>query len=160
MYAAWEKVGRRGYADGSAHRILSDLSALAGDRRERLIVAGDWNLLRGYGEDGNLYWKARYDTVFDRADALGLHYVGPEFPNGRQADPWPAELPPDSGCVPTFHHPRQSPPPQPDNSTSCSPPRLWSTASGRARSTNLTHGDPATTAESSSTLRSKPGSTA
>ncbi len=109
VYAAWEMVGRRGYADGSAHRILSDLSALAGDRRQRLIVAGDWNLLRGYGEHGDSYWKTRYDTVFDRAEALGLHFVGPEYPNGRQADPWPAELPPDSLCVPTFHHSRQSP---------------------------------------------------
>jgi hypothetical protein len=47
--------------------------------------------------------------VFDRAEALGLRFVGPSFPNGRQADPWPAELPVDSTCVPTFHHSRQTP---------------------------------------------------
>ena len=75
VYAALGDLGRRGYADGSAHRILSDLSALAGNRRERLIVAGDWNLLRGYGEHGDPYWKERYDTVFDRAEALGLRFV-------------------------------------------------------------------------------------
>lgn len=47
-----------------------------GSTRHRLIVAGDWNILRGYGEYGSKYWKARYDTVFDRAEALGLRFVG------------------------------------------------------------------------------------
>jgi len=47
--------------------------------------------------------------VFERAEALGLRFVGPQFPNGRQADPWPDELPRDSLCVPTFHHSRQNP---------------------------------------------------
>jgi hypothetical protein len=113
VYAAWETAAnpRRGYADATAHRILSDLSPLLGGRRPppRLIVAGDWNLLRGYGEFGDLYWKARYDSVFNRAEALGLQFVGPEHPNGRQADPWPDELPRDSLCVPTFHHAGQKP---------------------------------------------------
>jgi endonuclease/exonuclease/phosphatase family metal-dependent hydrolase len=109
VYAAWETAGKTIFADGSAHRILSDLSVLMGRRDHRLIVAGDWNLLRGYGEVGNAYWKARYDTVFERADALGLRFVGPQHPNGRQADPWPDELPDDSLCVPTFHHSRQTP---------------------------------------------------
>jgi hypothetical protein len=111
VYAAWEKVGARGrgYADGSAHRILSDLSALMVRPDHRLVVAGDWNLLRGYGEYGDRYWKARYDTVFERAEALGLRFVGPQYPHGRQADLWPDELPRDSRCVPTFHHSRQNP---------------------------------------------------
>lgn len=110
VYAAWEAGAGRGYADGTAHRILSDLSALLGRRPpHRLIVAGDWNLLRGYGEVGDGYWKARYDTVFERAEALGLRFVGPQYPNGRRADPWPDELPRDSLCVPTFRHSRQTP---------------------------------------------------
>ena len=116
VYAAWEAMpSSRIYADGSAHRILSDLSVLMGTTGHRLVVAGDWNILRGYGEHGNAFWKARYATVFDRAEALGLHYVGPSFPNGRQAEPrqlaepWPGELPPDSLCVPTFHHSQQNP---------------------------------------------------
>jgi hypothetical protein len=37
----------------------------------------------------------------------GPAVVGPRFPNGRQAEPWPAELPADSDCVPTYHHSRQ-----------------------------------------------------
>jgi hypothetical protein len=75
----------------------------------RVAGGGDWNLLRGYGEHGDRYWQARYDTVFARAETLGLRFVGPEYPNGRQASPWPKELPLDSRCVPTFHHSGQSP---------------------------------------------------
>lgn len=104
VYAAWETAASRRYADGAAHRILSDLSGLLGRHNHRLVMAGDWNILRGYGELGDSYWKARYDTVFDRAAALGLRFVGPEQPHGRRADPGPDELPRDSLCVPTFHH--------------------------------------------------------
>jgi endonuclease/exonuclease/phosphatase family metal-dependent hydrolase len=52
----------------------------------------------------------RYHTVFDRADALGLRFVGPQAPDGGpQAEPWLPELPRDSKCVPTFHHGRLAP---------------------------------------------------
>ena len=47
--------------------------------------------------------------MFSRAEALGLQFVGPEYPNGRRADPWPDELPRESRCVPTYHHSRQTP---------------------------------------------------
>jgi endonuclease/exonuclease/phosphatase family metal-dependent hydrolase len=68
------------------------------------------NILHGYGEYGSRYWKGRYDTVFDRMAALGLKFVGPQAPEGgRQADPWPKELPVESLNVPTFHTNRQSP---------------------------------------------------
>jgi exonuclease III len=110
VYAVWETSDGRGYADAAAHRILSDLSWLTGTgRRHRLVVAGDWNILYGYGEHGSDLFAARYQTVFDRAAALGLRYVGPRWPEGRQADPWPDELPRDSTCVPTFHHSQQTP---------------------------------------------------
>jgi Endonuclease/Exonuclease/phosphatase family len=109
VYATWEMSANRGFADASAHRILSDLSVLMGTGRHRLLIAGDWNILRGYGEYGNAYFRGRYATVFDRAEALGLRCVGPEYPNGRRADPWPDELPADSLCVPTFHHSQQTP---------------------------------------------------
>ena len=42
-------------------------------------------------------------------EAMGIPCIGPEFPNGRQADPWPDELPRDSRNVPTFHTVRQRP---------------------------------------------------
>jgi exonuclease III len=106
-YAAWERpVGWSSpiYADASAHRLLSDLSSLITNRStHRVVLAGDFNLLYGYGEKGSPYWAARYNTVFDRAEAMGLRFVGPQHPNGRQAEPWPEELPKDSENVPTFH---------------------------------------------------------
>ena len=112
--AAYEKphqsTGRMAWdiTDASLHRVISDLSLLIGRQRgHRIIVAGDLTVLYGYGE--NDYWKRRYDTVFDRMAALGLPLVGPRHPNGRQADPWPGELPKDSLNVPTYHHSRQTP---------------------------------------------------
>ena len=110
VYAPWDRTGSGGlYADASAYPVLSDLSALMYTSKHRLIIAGDWNILFGYGEHGDGYYAARYATVFDRAAALGLTFVGPQAPNGRQAQPWPEELPRDSLCVPTYHHSRQTP---------------------------------------------------
>ena len=89
MYGMWERPISGPsiiYADASAHRLLSDLAALIPTRRgHSLIAAGDLNILNGYGEHGDAYWKARYTTVFDRAAAMGLVFVGPQAPNGRQA---------------------------------------------------------------------------
>lgn len=91
------------YADASVHRLISDLSALIGRKKDhKIIVSGDLNILYGYGEYGNVYWKRRYNTVFDRMSALGLRFVGPQYPGGQQASPWPAELPVDSLNVPTY----------------------------------------------------------
>jgi len=110
VYAVWQGTPEGViYADGSAHRILSDLSVLMPSPNHRLLVAGDWNILFGYGEHGDSFYKSRYATVFARAEALGLRFVGPQHPHGLQAEPWPDELPRDSRCVPTFHHSRQTP---------------------------------------------------
>jgi hypothetical protein len=109
MYGVWESpidetASSRIYADASAHRLISDLSALIGRQRgHKIIAAGDLNMLHGDGEDGTLYWKGRYDTVFARMEALGMEFVGPQVPSGgQQADPWPDELPADSLNVPTY----------------------------------------------------------
>jgi endonuclease/exonuclease/phosphatase family protein len=70
MYALWQRARTSSaiYADASAHRLLSDLSALISTRKKhRIVAAGDLNILCGYGEYGNQYWKGRYATVFDRA---------------------------------------------------------------------------------------------
>ena len=97
-------------SDASAHRVVSDLSAFIGKQNgHRILAAGDLNILHGYGELGNKYWGARYGTVFTRMEALGLSFVGPQKPNGRQAAPWPKELPPDSKDVPTYYSNRQTP---------------------------------------------------
>jgi hypothetical protein len=98
------------YADASVHRLISDISALIGRQvGHQIITAGDLNILYGHGEYGNQYWAARYRTIFDRLEGIGLRFVGPQSPDGRQALPWPDELPLDSRNVPTFHHSRQTP---------------------------------------------------
>jgi endonuclease/exonuclease/phosphatase family metal-dependent hydrolase len=108
VYAAWENPTPEQsawniFADASAHRVISDVSALIGSAKgHRIIVAGDFNCLHGYGENGSRYWKGRYETIFTRMEALGLPFVGPQHPNGTQAEPWPDELPRDSKNVPTF----------------------------------------------------------
>ena len=115
MYAPWVRTSTRAnknciVSDGSAHRVVSDVSALVAKKAEhRILAAGDMNILRGYGEHGDPYWAARYQTVFDRMALLGLPCIGPECPNGRQADPWPNELPRDSRNVPTYHSVKQGP---------------------------------------------------
>ncbi len=106
LYANWANPlgsSKYIYADASAHRLISDLSALIDQKKEhKIIAAGDLNILYGYGERGNYYWKKRYDTVFNRMEVLGLKYVGPQAPGGLQTDPWPDELPEDSKNVPTY----------------------------------------------------------
>jgi len=115
MYAAWENphaITQSSwiYADASAHRLISDLSALIGQQtKHKIIAAGDLNILYGYGDHGKEYWGARYSTVFTRLESLGLSFVGPQSPNGRMAEPWPDELPQASKNVPTYYTSRQSP---------------------------------------------------
>lgn len=115
MYAVWEKPHATTgsgwiYADGSVHRLISDLSVLVGQQTgHRILAAGDLNILNGYGEGGSAYWASRYATVFARMSALGLSFVGPQAPAGRRADPWPDELPRESANVPTYHTSHQTP---------------------------------------------------
>jgi hypothetical protein len=115
VYAMWEgphavTTRRFIYADASVHRLISDLSVFVREQPDHnILVAGDLNVLYGYGEAGNEYWASRYATVFSRMAALGLSFVGPQAPAGRSADPWPDELPPTSKNVPTYHTNRQTP---------------------------------------------------
>ena len=113
LYAGWQATvdGRALlHADAAAHRLLSDLSVLIGAADgHRIIAAGDLNILHRHGERGDPYWGGRYASVFDRAEALGLVLAGPFAPDGRVADPRPAELPEGARDVPTFHTPAQGP---------------------------------------------------
>lgn len=108
IYGAWTspipwKKDNWIYADASTHRLISDLSALvAVQRGHKILVAGDLNILYGHGEGGSDYWRSRYETVFTRMAAIGLPFVGPQYPDGEQCTPWPSELPRDSKNVPTF----------------------------------------------------------
>ena len=116
IYGAWEGPESSTssswiYADASVHRLISDISIFIGRQTgHQIIVAGDLNILYGYGEGGSPYWASRYQSVFDRMSALGLEFIGPQAPGGRLAEPWPDnELPRSSKNVPTFHHSQQSP---------------------------------------------------
>ncbi len=112
MYARWIRphVSTRsswkvGYADGSAHRIISDLSAFIGhtdSSRHRILAAGDLNTMFGVTEENPLADPLRDQTIFDRMIALGLEFMGPEYPNGRQAETPIMGQPKDSKSVPTY----------------------------------------------------------
>jgi exonuclease III len=121
VYCPWDGPGlkwQRGsglvISDANAHRVVSDIAMLNdvidNPDAHRVIVAGDWNILRGYGEEASPYWARRYASVFERMEALGFAFSGPMAPDGgRQAHPWPVELPTDSRCVPTFHPSSRTP---------------------------------------------------
>jgi exonuclease III len=123
VYAQWESTRDKRvlYADASAHHILSDISRLIAPGHQ-MIIAGDWNILFGYGELGNTYFRDRYATVFDRAEALGLTFVGPQYPNGRQAKPWPPNSPRTVAACRRFTTIVRRRQPRPASSTSSSPP--------------------------------------
>ncbi len=119
MYARWIKPHpstnsrwRVGYSDGSAHRIISDLSAFIGDTdpsTHRILAAGDLNMFYGATHSNRLSLTDRERTVFERMDALGLEFLGPQSPNGRQASPTPQGLPEDTKNVPTYHTAKKKP---------------------------------------------------
>ena len=93
MYGAWENYSRYSnrtsvtMAAGSVHRAISDLSRLVGSRT-RLIAAGDLNIYRRWSDKATP-WKwpdgssKHYGTIFDRMEAIGVPFVGPQAPFGR-----------------------------------------------------------------------------
>ncbi len=119
MYARWirphpstRSTWSVGFPDGSAHRIISDLSAFIGSTdpgTHRILAAGDLNTIYGATDNNRLALPARDRTITDRMDALGLEFLGPRYPAGRRASPAPQGLPPDTQNVPTYYTTRQSP---------------------------------------------------
>ena len=119
MYARWIKPHphaksewRVGYQDGSAHRIISDLSAFIGDvdpSSHRILAAGDLNMVFGAIDDYPQALTERERTVTDRMTALGMEFLGPQYPEGRRACPRPHVLPLDNLNVPTYYTAAQSP---------------------------------------------------
>jgi hypothetical protein len=118
MHARWlyphaqaERARPRGgravyaYTDGSAHRIISDLSAFithTNPSSHRLLAAGDLGTIHGAADTSRMEHPARARTIFDRMQALGLEFMGPQWPDAdRQADPLPHGLPKDTRNVPT-----------------------------------------------------------
>ena len=92
MYARWiwphptaNSGWSTGFPDGSAHRIISDLSAFIGNTdpgTHRILAAGDLNTIYGATDDNQLALPARDRTITDRLDALGMEFLGPQFPAG------------------------------------------------------------------------------
>ena len=117
IYARWIKPHPlansnwgTGYADASAHRAISDLSAFIGHIdpvTHRILVAGDLNMFYGSLPGDRLSLADRDRTVFDRA--LGLEFLGPQYPAGRKATPAPSFMAPESRNVVTYHTSRQNP---------------------------------------------------
>ncbi len=118
MYARWmlphPSTGspwRVGASDVSAHRILSDLSALIGHHdptKHRILAAGDLNMF--YGANGDsLSLPEREKSVWDRFAALGLEFLGPQAPHGRQASTPHPDVPANTKNVPTYHRRTASP---------------------------------------------------
>ena len=110
MYARWiephPSTGSwwTGYPDGSAHRIISDLSAFIGSAdpsSHRILAAGDLNTIYG-AKDKPAATPERDETIWLRMNALGLEFLGPQAPNGRQAEPQPEFMPPETKNVVTF----------------------------------------------------------
>ena len=103
IYARWMKphptteiMCNVGYQDGSAHAATTDLSAFIGHKNpatHRILAAGDFNTIRGATENNRLALPSRDQTIFQRMDALGLEFLGPLHPNGRQVVPRPHGLP-------------------------------------------------------------------
>ena len=120
MYASWHgphptTAGGEIYSDGSAHRIISDLSIFVpavyglqsdvGSSRHRILAAGDLNVSFRSSDA----FDGRAQTILDRMSALGMEYLGPVYPNGWRADPVPEHLTAESLDVPTYHTTRSKP---------------------------------------------------
>lgn len=113
MYARWLRPHPGAgpgpiYSDASAHSIISDLTAFithydAANPTHRILAAGDLNIDYDAGRGSDPFAR-RANTVFDRMDALGMEYLGPQYPNGRRAEPTPPHLPADTANVVTYRN--------------------------------------------------------
>ena len=118
MYAQWTGLhslaGKETIiSDASAHRILSDLSVFIATSdpvkpfKHRILAAADLNMF--YGAIGTgLSWPERERTVWKRFKRLGLEFLGPQLPNGRQATSSQPDVPAITCNVPTYYAPGQS----------------------------------------------------
>ena len=104
-YHPWTRGTSRHISDNSMHRIISDFSIFirhAKPRNHRILLAGDMNAF--YGEkfekgDGKPY---REVSAFERLDRLGMQFLGPQFPDGRQSERVDDSLGPDTRNVATY----------------------------------------------------------
>ena len=117
MYARWIMPQKSvktnwfcGMPDIAAHRVISDLSMFIGDRdpsTHRILAAGDLNMSYTTQEIPPCSLRARERNVWDRMRALGLEFLGPQYPEGRRAPPNNGES--ETNNVVTFHSSYQTP---------------------------------------------------
>ncbi|MDE0417036.1 MAG: hypothetical protein OXI95_08905 [bacterium] len=114
MYARWitaqptTSKNPGDHADISVHRILSDIQVFmdyADPSRYRILAAGDLNLI--YTPNRRGAWFARERLVWDRFKTLGLEFLGPQAPNGRQPEGKQPGTNADTKNVPTYYTRRQ-----------------------------------------------------
>jgi len=118
MYSRWLNIHPasyrrqiRIYSDASTHRIISDISAFIGHLNpatHRILAAGDLNVIYGALEGHHLELPQRAQSVFDRMRSIGLEFIGPRYPHGRQANPPAVGLPKDTANVPTYFTTRET----------------------------------------------------
>jgi endonuclease/exonuclease/phosphatase family metal-dependent hydrolase len=72
LYGVWGN----GFADGSVHRAISDLTGLLESKYE-VLVAGDLNTFRDHTLTGHRTALLRHQSVFSRLALFGLECVGP-----------------------------------------------------------------------------------
>ena len=114
MYARWLTShplaqGNWDVSVNSAHRIISDLAAFIGNSKvcpasHRILAAGDLNMF--YGACGKKLSVPEWErTVWDRMCAMGLKFMGPQYPNGRKAEDGiiPVDVCSDTKNVPTYY---------------------------------------------------------
>jgi endonuclease/exonuclease/phosphatase family metal-dependent hydrolase len=73
----------RGYAEGTVHRILSDLTPLVDERRgKRIVIAGDLNITTQWSAKHKSFLRGRHEeclrrdhNLFERFTALGFHNI-------------------------------------------------------------------------------------
>ena len=81
--------GKMKNVDSSLHRSISDLSAFIGrPKHHRVIVAGDFTVMRGPSEYRDAYWSAREQTIFDRMtpSRQPSHEASPQISQGKTRD--------------------------------------------------------------------------
>ena len=94
-------------AASSTHRILSDLQTFIdydSPSRHRILAASDLNIFYG-ATTRDLTYHARERTVWNRFDALGLEFFGPQTPNGRPASSHQPHVPGDTLNIPSHCSP-------------------------------------------------------
>ena len=106
------------YCEGDRYTVVNHRPNGDAFRIERRRWKTLWGARRWVGRNMDAYADLRRritsgetrlePEVWTRMSSLGLEFMGPQYPNGRQADPVPEFMPSDTGNVVTCHRPGQA----------------------------------------------------